>query len=72
MEDSDPYKSICSGKERWPSSPCVSEDDIFLSMLLNVSPRPKNEEADFYFDLGTELQTPNLVPSPNRVRTSRC
>ena len=49
LEDSDPCKSICSGEERWPSSPCVSEDDIFLCMLFNVSLRPKNEEADFLF-----------------------
>ena len=29
LEDSGPCKSICSGEERWPSSPCVSEDDVF-------------------------------------------
>ena len=37
LEDSGPLKSICSGEERWPSSPCVSEDDIFLCMLLTIS-----------------------------------
>ena len=72
LEDSDPCKSICSGEERWPSRLCVSEDDIFLRMLFNVSLRPKNEEAGFYFDLLTEFQTPNLAPSSNYVRTSRC
>ena len=72
LEDSDPCKSICSGEQRWPSSPCVSEDDIFLCMLLNASLRPKNKVADFYFDLQTEFQTPNLAPSSNRVRISRC
>ena len=50
VEDSDPCKSICSGEERWPSSPCVSEDDIFLCMLLNVSLDPK-----------TKLQTSILI-----------
>ena len=43
LEASDPCKSICSGEERWPGNPCVSEDDIFLSMLLHVSLRLKNE-----------------------------
>ena len=54
LEDSDPCKSICSGEERWPSSLYVSEDDAFLCMLLNVSLRPKNKEADFYLHLQTE------------------
>ena len=43
VEDSDPCKSICSGEERWPSSPCVNEDDIFLCMLLSVSLDPKTK-----------------------------
>ena len=38
FEDSDPCKSICSGEERCA---CVSEDDVFLCMLLSVSLRPK-------------------------------
>ena len=32
LEDSDPCKPICSGEEKWPSSPCVSEDDVLLCM----------------------------------------
>ena len=67
LEDSDPCKSICSGEERWPSSPCVSGNNIFFCMLLNVSLRPKNEETDFYFDLQTEFKTPNLAPSSYNV-----
>ena len=62
LDDSDPCKSICSREQRWPCSPCVSEGDVFHCMLLNVSLRPKNKVADFYFDLKNEFQTPKPQP----------
>ena len=64
LEHSDPCKRICSGEEGWRSSPCVSEDDIFLCMLLNVSPRPKNEEADFILIWKLSSRPPAWLQAP--------
>eukprot|EP00795_Rhopilema_esculentum_P010834 gene10834-19650_t len=41
LEDSDPCESICSGEERWPSRPYISEDDKALATMNKVFTKAK-------------------------------
>eukprot|EP00795_Rhopilema_esculentum_P016011 gene16011-7347_t len=41
LEDFDPCESICSGEERWPTSPYISENDKALATMNKVLTKAK-------------------------------